>query len=212
MTKEQLKKKYDGKGIDEIEGEIETSKSLSLDGQRGMIFALSYLKSSSRYKENPIYRSASFENYLKGMFNMRLNTFYERERAFVHYPKETEKYGVGLVAKVKRKCGAKKEKTVFNEIREAQKKLKTPIKADQIETIIKKNSPPPKGKPIFIDYKAKYFREEEAHRETKKQLVEARTQIEKLKATVLELRPLRDMADIIAPFIIPRDKIESRVS
>ena len=78
MTKEQLKKRYDGKKIEQIEGEIRDSRSLSYEGQREMIFALSYLRTSGRHKENTLYRESSFEVYLKGQFNMRLGTFMEQ--------------------------------------------------------------------------------------------------------------------------------------
>ena len=212
MTKEQLKQKYGNKKIGEIEREIKANVGLSFKAQMEMTFALSYLKFSSRYKENSIYRKATFDSYLKGMYNIRLGTFHERVQAFSHYPIEAEKYGVGLVAKIKRKCGVHKEKSVFNEIRETQKKLKTPIKAAHIETIIKRNSLPVKDKAIPIDYKTMYLREEEAHWETSKQLIEAKAQIEKLKATVLELRPLRDMRDAIAPFMTIKGDVEQRVS
>ncbi|MBE9546923.1 MAG: hypothetical protein IMF10_05450 [Proteobacteria bacterium] len=182
MTKEQLKKRYDGKKIGEIEsGEIKENKYLSIKAQRDMVRALSYLKDTERYKENPLYRKSDFANYLAGQYNMRENTFFESERAFTHYPEETKKYGVGLVAKVYRKCGARNEKKVFQEIEKAQGKLKTPIRQDEIESIIQKYSLPPKAKAPAVDYETLYLREVEAHGDTRKQLAEAKRQIERLK-------------------------------
>lgn len=202
MTSEELKKRYAGKKIGDIEREIRENRGVSFEAQREMIFALSYLRTSGRYKENPQYRKSSFEAYLKGQLNMRMGTFLESERAMIHYPTEAKSYGVGLVAKVHRKCGAQKEKQVFKEIKESQGK--EPIKQAKIEAIIQKHSPAPKPKAPVVDWRARYEAEAEAHRETKKQLKAALEQIEKLKATVMELRPLRDMKAAIEPFMIPR--------
>ena len=63
-----------------------------------------------------------------------------------------------------------------------------------------------------IDYEAKYLREVEAHNETKKQLSTAKEQIAKLKKTVVELRPLRDMRDAIKPFMLAGRQEEQRAS
>ena len=207
MTKEQLKKKYDGKKIGEIEREIEQNRGISFEARRAMIEAISYLKTSSRFKENSQYLKSSFETYLKGQYNMRLGTFLENERAVIHYPEVAKRYGIGLVAKVYRECGPKKEATVFREIKALGDK--GPVKQARIETIITKHSPAPRIKPPVIDWHPKYEAEAKAHRETKKLLIEAKKQIEKLKATVIELMPLRDMRAAIEPFM---ERPEQRVS
>ncbi len=202
MTKEELKQKYDGKKIGEIEKEISENRGLSFTAQREITYALCYLRMSGRFKENPQYKNSSFETYLKGQFNMRLTTYMENEHAILFYPEVAEKYGVGLVAKVRRQCGVRKEKQIFKEIEESQGKAH--INQAKIEAIIKKHSKPKEPKAPAIDWQAKYEAEAEAHRETKRQLKEAREQIERLKATVMELRPLRDMKAAIEPFMIPR--------
>lgn len=203
MTKEELKRMYDGKKLGEIEAEMKESRGMSVKAEMAFIFALSYLRMTRRYKENLTYKNSSFESYLKGQFNMKFTTFWEKERAFLNYPTESEKYGVGLVAKIHRKC-AKKERAVFAEIAKTQQGLKTPIKQGKIEAIIHKNAPPPIPKQPVIDWQAKYEVEALAHTETKKELKAAKSQIAKLKETVVELRPLREMRAAIEPFMIPR--------
>lgn len=207
---EKVKKKYDGKKIEEIEKEIKSNKVLSLKAKKGAILALLYLRNSGRYKENPMYWKSSFENYLLGFYNIKLNTFMEDARAFSKFEKESLKYGVGLVSKVERKCGQKKQKTVLAEIQRADKDLKKPIQKAKIETIIQKHAKPilPKN-----DYKTMYLNEVRGHEITKQryadatqELKKAKEQIEKLKATVLELRPLRGMKEAIMPFVIPEEK------
>ena len=210
MTKQQLKKMYDGKKIGEIEAEARKNHGLSTEAQGRMIEALSYLRMSGRHKENPKHKNSSFWSYLMDQFNMREKTFREMERAFTYFPEETKLYSVGMVAKVRRNCGAKKEKAVFAEIAKAQGKLKTPIKREKIKAIIQANSPVEKKKDPVIDWRGRYVAEVEAHSETKNQLSAAREQIEKLKKTVLELRPLRDMRDAIKPFMV-QEQTEHRV-
>ena len=200
MTKQELEKKYEGKKIGEIEAEIGKNQDLSFDAQKRMTLALSYLRITNRYKENPQYKNSTFETYLKGQFNMRLGTFLEKERAIIRFPEEAKKYGIGLVAKVKRVVGAKKESAVFKEIKESQGKL--PIKQAKIEAIIQKYAPAKEKKAPAVNWKMKYDLEVLAHMETKTALQTAKAQIEKLKATVLELRPLRDMKAAIMPFMM----------
>ena len=202
MTKEQLKQKYDSKKIEKIEQEIQENRGTSFEAQREITLALSYLRMSGRFKENTQYNKSSFETYLHGQYNIRLGTFLENERAVIHYPEVAKQYGIGLVAKVHRKCGAREEVAVFKEIKEA--KGNAPIRQAKIETIITKHSPTPRAKAPVIDWQGKYETEIKAHRETKRLLFEAKEQIEKLKATVVELRPLRDMKAAIEPFMIPK--------
>ena len=198
-TRDQLKQKYDGKAIGDIERLIKESRSTSFAAQRDATLALSYLKMSGRFKENPQYQKSSFETYLMGQYNMRMGTFIENERAVTQFPKVAERYGIGLVAKVRRKCGAKAERTVFKEIEASHGK--GPIKQAKIETIINKHSPAPAVKAPHVDWHTKYEAEATEHAETKRLLVEANDQIKRLKATVLELRPLRDMKAAIEPFM-----------
>lgn len=198
-TREQLKQQYDGKAIGDIERLIKESRSTSFAAQREATLALSYLKMSGRFKENPQYKKSSFETYLMGQYNMRMGTFIENERAVIHYPKVAERYGIGLVAKVRRKCGAKAESAVFKEIAASQGK--GPIKQAKIETIIAKHSPAPAVKPPLVDWHAKYEAEATEHAETRRLLVEAKDQIERLKATVVELRPFRGIKEAIEPFM-----------
>ena len=201
MTKTDLKKMYDGKGINEIETVIQKNRGISVEADKQFIFALSYLR-NGRFKENPMYAQSSFESYLKGQWNMLIGTFYEKERAYLHFPDEAAKYGVGLIAKVYRRCRPVKEKVVFAEIAKAQAGLKTPIKRDRIEAIIQKYSKPQKEKAPAIGWQGKYEREVKAHEETRKILSQAQNQIERLKATVLELRPLRDMKEALKPYMV----------
>jgi len=161
MKKKNLKQKYEKKTIAQIEKSIklnfEKSMGLKLEAMLGLYF----LKTSKRYKENPLYKKSSFKVYLESVYNMREGTFDDSIRAALRFPDEATKYGIGLVAKVFRDCGFKKEKIVFKEIAIKAKQLKTPIKRGQIDTIIKKYAKPlPPAKPA---YKELYVTEKAAH-------------------------------------------------
>lgn len=204
-TIEKLNKQYSNKKIGDIEKEIKASNVLSLEARKEATFALLYLKHSSRYKENPVYRKSSFESYLIGCHNIRPKTFAETVRGFDLFDEETKRYGIGLVSKVARKCGKKNQKQVLAEIQKADSNLKNPIQRAKIETIIEKHARPelPKN-----NYKTMYFNEVRQHEATKErykdvvsELKAAKKQIEKLQATVLELRPLREMKEAIKPFM-----------
>ena len=207
MTKDELMKKYKGKGISEIEEEIQASYKSSKDAQADMIFALAYLKYSKRWKENPVYKTSTFNDYLIGTCNMRSGTFEDSLHAYKHFPEESKRYGVGAIAKIRRKCGAVQEKQVVKEIATIQKGLKKRIDRDKIETVISKYAKPETEKKPAVDWKTKYHQEAEAHRETTRKLIEAKKQIEKLKKTVFDLRPLRDMRDALMPFMMPENEM-----
>jgi len=200
MIKEEMESKLKSQSIKQIEAGIRGNHNKSLGAQREMIIALSYLKYSKRYKENPQYKTNNFSSYLIGMFNMRLNTFEEMGLAYRHFPEETMKYGVGVVAKVRRKCGPIKQKVALDEINAIQKNNK-PISRDKIERVIQKYTPVPKEKAtrIVVDWEMKYHEEVKAHRETKIFLANANEQIEKLKKSVLELQPLRKIKTMLQP-------------
>jgi len=188
-----LKKKYEKKTINQIEKEIKTNNSLSIEARKNSILALMYLRDSKRYKENPLYRKSSFENYLMGFYNIKIGTFLESARAFNKHPKESVKYGVGLVSKIGRVCGAVKEKTVLKEINDADKKAKIPLKRDKIESIIQKYAklkPPAKPgyKELYVNEMKRHQITKDRYNETIKELKAAKEQIEKLKVTILSFR------------------------
>jgi hypothetical protein len=210
MTKDELVKKYKGKGIDEIEKEIQKSHKSSKNAQADMTYMLAYLKYSKRWKENPVYKNSSFDDYLMGTCNMRRGTFEDNLHAYMHFPEEAKQYGVGTVAKIRRECGAVKEKEVLKEIAASQKGLKKQIDRDKINAVIKKYTPPKVEKAPVMSWKERALNAEallvirdDTIREKNEIIRNQAEQIEKLKKTVLELRSLRDMKTALEPFFRP---------
>ena len=217
MNIKKLKEQYDKRKIGEIEKEIKTKNELSLIARKDAVFALRYLELSGRWKENPTYKKSSFKEYLMGYYSIREGSYREQLRAFTKFEDEALKYGVGIIGKVLRDCGAKKEKLVVEEIKKADKALKNPIQRAKIDTIIKKYAKPkpaaqPGYKSLYIAERRKNERLMENLTETRKENIKLKAQIEKLKATVLELRPYVAIKDAVMPFIHQETQVESRVN
>lgn len=165
-----LKEKYEKQTIEQIESQIKKDYEKSAKARMDATLALYYLKSSGRYKENPLYSKSSFKVYLEEVHMRRENTFNDEVHAYMNYPKEAVKWSPGVVAKVRRECGAKKEKEVFKEVNKKEKSLKTPIQRHQIQKIITAHAKP-KPKRKWNDYKAMYNAEVKAHQITKKSMM-----------------------------------------
>lgn len=196
-----LKKQFENQTIGQIEKEIKSDLEKSISARKDAYLILYYLKTSSRYKENPLYAKSSFKTYLEDVYTMRENSFNESVTAFLKYPKECKKYSVGVITKIRRECGSKKEKEVLKEIVKKAKSLKTPIKRSQIQTIIESHAKPKAEKKPA--YKTLYNNELRSHQATKeryaeavKELKAAREQIEKLKVTILSFREVVEEKEV----------------
>jgi hypothetical protein len=188
-----LKNKYKNQTIGQIEKLIKSDLEKSIDARREAYLALYHLKTSGRYKENPLYAKSSFKVYLDEVYTIRENSFNESVTAYLKYPEECKSFSVGVISRIRRDCGAKKEKTVMKEIVTKAKSLKVPIKREQIRKIIEAHAKP--KSPVKPAYKTLYNNELRAHQVTKdryddaiKELKAARKQIEKLKITILSFR------------------------
>jgi len=161
-----------------------------------MIKVLIYLKTSGRYKENPRYANSSFYQYIDDRFNLRTNMYMEMQTAYVKFPVETIKYGIGLVCKIRRECGPIKAQKVFNLIGDSETNLNKELKRDRIEKIIRAHSiVKRKEHSEKVDWKSLYEDEVAKHEKTKLMLKEANriiieknAQIERLKKTISDLQ------------------------
>jgi hypothetical protein len=189
----EILKKYEGKTLKQIEDQIRENNKSAHESRAGVVEGLMYLRKTSRYKENPLYAKSSFERYLMGEFNMRLGTLLETASAYSNYPEESARYGVGLIAKVKKRCTPVAQRKVMDEIKATGKKLKKPITRDKIDFIIQKHakpSPPAKEtyKELYVAEVEKNQKLTEKYNQAMNDLTAANRQIEKLKATILKMR------------------------
>ncbi len=193
---------YDSMTIADIERKIKELSVASRESMRDMYFALEYLRISNRFKENPGYKKAVFWQYLEDIFTIREGTYRENVRAFLKFPDESAKYGVGVVAKIDRVCGCAKAKKVMDEIRQKTELSKKPLPRSTIETIIQKNRMTTKIEKTITDWHAMYEAEKIAHQQTIESLKVANAiiydlndQIVKLKATARKISNIREMLD-----------------
>jgi len=113
---DELKKRYDGLKIDEIEVKATKELKTGLKHRKEFIWALYYLERTGRYKENKRYKASTFSIYIYDTYAIREGTYTKERYAFIGNPVETEKYGVGVVSKAREKCGPIKMNQVFKDL------------------------------------------------------------------------------------------------
>jgi len=141
MNIDALKKEFDQLKIDKVELRADFYKESSLKGRKDFIKTLYYLKYTSRFKENKFFKKSTFEQYLNTRHSLRLATFENEAWAFFKYPIASERYGAGLINKIKTVCGAENVPKVVGRIELLPKK-----DMQKINTIIDANEMPERKK------------------------------------------------------------------
>lgn len=200
------KNKFDKFSINELETKVEESAKESRDAIKMQIEVLFYLKTTGRYKENKRYEKSRFYDYVEDRFNIRQGTYMEMQMAYIKFPKETREFGVGVVSRVMRDCGAVKAKSVLEKLNTAQETSKTILKRAKIEGIIQSNAKPKPIKKESMDWKAMYEREKAAHESTRQSL---RVALEKVKELEEQITKLKVTAEKVNSIRMIFDKPES---
>ena len=182
---EKLKEKYGKLTIGQLEGRALKLQGNIVEEKGRFIEIMAYIEWSKLWRKNSMHKESSFKVYLLDVFNMRMGTYRREKSAFLNFPVEVKKYGVGVVARIYQDCGAEKSKTVLKELDQKSLELKTPIKREQIETIIVKHTPPKKEKQTF----PKSYWEERAMK-AEKELRTARVHIKELEAQLERQKPV----------------------
>lgn len=188
MNKDELKKKYEGKTIAELESDIRSNMSLSREAQVEMIESLMYLKVTQRFKENPRYKNSSFKIYLEDNFGIREGTFMEQSRAIGLFRDEVLKHGIGLVAKTVSWCGKVKALEAFSEINKIPLVKQKGVPRAKIEQIIQSHKDPRRIVKEHTDWHSMYLAEQTEHNATKEKLRAAQKKIFDLEAQVVKLK------------------------
>jgi hypothetical protein len=172
---------------------------------------LRHLQKTSRYKENARYKKEPFKVYLEDQFGLRYGTYQEWVRA-LPFEKEAGLYGVGLVSKTIKRCGAAGAKRVVTEINalEELKKSKL-IPRDKIEAVIEKHQSQKYMAAIkkeHTDWKAMYQAESTAHEATKQRLIEAKKRIAELEDQISKLKVTASIVPQIRHLVETRPAIQ----
>lgn len=201
MTKEELIKKHSKDNVQELERWVDANVSLNHKCQAEMYGILYYLEFSKRYKENQAYKKSTFETYLMDRFNIRRGTYDKNVMAYMRYPDEAQRFGVGLVAKIRSECGAVKTDVVFKELKELEKRSKKPLSRDTISKVIDKHRKP-RQKKAETDWKTMYNRKAADYEalqarfdKIKKERDDLKEQVKKLKLTADKIIKIRDMLE-----------------
>ena len=181
---------YEKMKIHQLEQE---ARSLLAKSKSSIIEAakiLRYLQQTNRYKENERYKKERFKVYLEDQFGIRYGTYQEWVRA-LPFEKEASKYGVGLISKTIKSCGAVETKKVFAEVGQLEEVKKKLIPREKIDQIIVKHQSPKYMAAIkkeHTDWKAMYQAEMTAHEATKQRLIEAKNRIAELEDQISKLK------------------------
>lgn len=200
---EELKKLYDGKKINEVISTADQFCAASKESRIEFIKTLYYLKFTQRFRELPLYKKSTFDQFLMDRFNTRITTFEKEVRAFARFPEETKDLGAGLIDKIDRKCGSDKTGKVIGEIKKAREKKKNKLSRGDVEKIIQQHALPQKPKPTVVPI-SEIERQLEAARkenaELNKALAERNEQINRMKKTIelkdIEIQRLQNEVNI----------------
>lgn len=186
-TFKKLQEMYNPVSVGDLEKKAEKFMVDSVLSRKHFIEILFYLERTNRFKENRQFKNTTFKDYIKDRFYLRYGTYHKERIAFFTHPKEVEQYGVGVVNKVREKCGVLKVKKVFDEVKKAE--IKKPLTRENIENIININAKQvkKKAKKITKDeaYYIKLCGKKDLEIQALNQMIKDRDeQIDRLKATV----------------------------
>jgi len=137
-----LKERLDQKTIIDIEKELKALKGNILTNQEKFYSVLEYLEITKRFKENPVYKTSTFEQYIGDMFMLRRGTYDSNRIAYTKHLDTTKEFGPRLVSSVRKKCGVLEAEKVFGEIKSQKDKKKGGFRRDDIQNIVKKHAKP----------------------------------------------------------------------
>ena len=193
---EKLKKKYDGKSLNEIEKDIDSFSNTSHENRKAFIQAVYYLETTTRWKEDTRYKATPFKDYILERHNLRDGTYRKEKWAFMKYAKEAKALGgVGVILKMKQVCSDKAVPTVLKKIKVLERNAKRPLDRDQINSVIWSNRKPSVSKavvkPSVKEFRAANDKLSQSVGDQNKLIKEQAEQIIKLKAAVNEYKPYK---------------------
>lgn len=173
---------FDEMSITEIERRATDAQQLHHEAERELLNLLDYLEMTGRYRENPLFKSSTFPEYLNLKFGMTLGQFCFKRRIYTTFNKEVEALGVGTVSRLVHELPALDVSKAAQRILEAAQVKGGSL--PNITTAVIDEMRPKKldAKPVKVD-----TRDQEISK-LKRELAAANTQIAKLKATILEYK------------------------
>jgi hypothetical protein len=197
----QLKEKYDGKRVIDIEKSAHLIQTAVYDGQKRFYEMLYYLNHTKRFRENDQYKKAPWSIYIRDVFKMSEQTYWNMTTAIFRFPKESEALGPGLVSNVRQKCGVEKAVSVLGKIMKIKNRTHP-----KIEKIIEANLRPAQQEKAKKAPYAVIERENAKLKDENRALMlkntELQKQIVRLKKTAGTVNAIRDILHV--PVIVPK--------
>jgi len=202
---EELKKKYDTRSITQIETEAAREKILELRHQKNFIRALYYLDYTKRFRENPRFKNASFNEYVKTMFDLSPGRYGDLKLAFIGAPVEAVKYGPSIPIAAHHRCGAVGKEKVFNDLASVPIEKVTPALVEKViakhekPELKAKREEPVVAKPTVESLMRQLSQKDEIIAEQERTIIEQHEQIKKLKAALIAAKTAYDVGMAVAP-------------
>lgn len=183
MNLNQLKEKYDGKQITDIEAIAKTASASQEAQHKEFIGALFYLENTKRFRENANYKAATFADYVSGVYGVSVQNYNRSRLAYFRFPVETEKYGAGIIGKVVSRCGSESVPMVVKALDKERKPQ--PDKIQEVigkyaKTHLKKRP----ARPSYPELERENIQLKKRLQEAQATMKQQAEQIEKLKSTV----------------------------
>lgn len=180
----ELEERYDGKSLAEIEVDAATSREKHEAYRRKFVEALYYIRFKKRWKENEVFKNASFDTYLKNKFLISEDLFDKERQAYINFGEDADRYGPGCVNKVVHRVGMVNAKKLFDDVRRKSR----PNAYKAIEQHLKIVRPPKKQNPPKRDLERELSDKNELIRAQQKEIEALQAQNERLKKTVREYK------------------------
>jgi len=213
-----LKKEFDQLTINNVEKRADFYKERSLGGRKDFIKTLYYLKHTSRFRENKVFKSSTFEQYVNTRHSLRLATFEREAWAFFKFPVASEHHGTGLINKIRTVCGSENVPKIIEKIEALPKpdmqKINKVINANEIPER-KKRKADERTRPTIKSLQSALDKAQGTIQAQTIELKEAYARIKTLKATAESYKEKYDnLLKVVGPVatFIKEDVKESRAN
>jgi len=177
---------YDSWTIDAIEDYAVKHRDDAFSNYRNLMEILFYLRRTGRYRENRLFASSSFDQYLRGRYMLTEYQFERARRVYITHAKHAEQYGPGIVQKILMRVPVEAQDQAFAEM---AAKASVPGKdiTAIVDKVIHKYTYGLPEKAVIESTTRTVDRSNEVITKLRRENAEKSKQIQKLKRTVKDL-------------------------
>lgn len=189
MVRKEVSDLFKDKSLAEIEQFLAGTKADFIENRRRYILGLFYIRDHELFRDDPVFKNATFDEYLERRHNIRRTRFDNELWAHVFYPEDAKKLGVGNVVKIRKDCGRLRVAGVINKITllpsPDQLAINEIIKKEKVET-----AQPTRPKTIITlsVYERMLTQKNDLIRSLQQEVEKKKSQIKRLKQALLKYR------------------------